>query len=271
VEVVKSAQFKPRIVLNGFPKAGLHLAASLLEPVMALAPDSEIWGKPGWTGTFAGNSWTNERIRQEVTCYRLSRLPEGHYMKGHIGWSPEIEQFLYYFGATHVFLVRDFRDVVVSQAHHILDKGSHPDKELYRSMEDLNRVLLSIVNGIEGYPGIFDRWEEYAPWLDVEWSELLTFEEMRYKPEEAAKKMIAFSYGRLAQVMDASVIANQEAFQQYIDKMVESSRERDTVTFRKGVSGGWKEVFTDEIKQAFKRADKNNWLVRLGYEKDHNW
>lgn len=193
-------------------------------------------------------------------------------MKGHIGWSPEVESFIYYFGATHVLLVRDFRDVVVSQAHHILTDGfSHPDKERYRAMEDFHKVVKASIEGIEGFPGVFERWEQYAQWLEVEWSEVLTFEEMRYRPEATARKMIEFCYGRLAQVMDAQVVANDEAFQTYIEKMVEAGSQRESRTFREGVSGGWREVFTDELTQAFKRADKNNWLVRLGYEKDQNW
>jgi hypothetical protein len=274
VELVnETAQFKPRYILNGFPKSGLHLASSFMGGVMNLAPDSEIWGKQGWTGTFKGRSWTNERIRPEVTCYKLARMHDGEYMIGHIGHSPEVEQFLYYFGAAHVLIIRDFRDVAVSQAYHVTggDKFAHPDKELYRSLEGFDKVLLAVIEGIGEYPGIFERWEQYAPWLDVEWSEVLTFEEMRYKPYQAAEKLVAFGYGRLGQVMNANIVASKEGFQPFIEKMVESSQQRDTQTFRVGVSGSWKEAFTDEITQAFKRADKNNWLVRLGYEKDQNW
>jgi len=44
----------------------------------------------------------------------------------------------------------------------------------------------------------------------------------------------------------------------------------NSVTFRKGDVGGWRETFTEEHKDLFKKHD-NGWLVKLGYEKDENW
>lgn len=40
--------------------------------------------------------------------------------------------------------------------------------------------------------------------------------------------------------------------------------------YRKGISGEWKEVFDDELKEIFKKKYPNI-LLKTGYEKDNNW
>jgi len=53
-----------------------------------------------------------------------------------------------------------------------------------------------------------------------------------------------------------------------IEQMAQAVERRDTLSFRRGVSGEWREVFTDEHKELFKQYDNDNWLVRLGYEEN---
>ena len=42
-------------------------------------------------------------------------------------------------------------------------------------------------------------------------------------------------------------------------------------TFRKGLSGEWRNEFKPQHVEAFKRHDVNNWLVKLGYEDSLDW
>jgi hypothetical protein len=41
-------------------------------------------------------------------------------------------------------------------------------------------------------------------------------------------------------------------------------------SFRKGVAGDWSNVFAEEDKQIFMK-EAGELLVRLGYEKSHDW
>ena len=116
------------------------------------------------------------------------------------------------------------------------------------------------------------RWAYYAPWLEVEWSDSISFEELRNRPYDAARKIITFGYGRLASIMETDIVANETLFKPHFQAMVEASQERKkSTTFRKGVSGQWKMVFNEEHKELFKETDRDGWLVRLGYEEDDNW
>jgi hypothetical protein len=56
-----------------------------------------------------------------------------------------------------------------------------------------------------------------------------------------------------------------------IDLMTESAQSIDSPTFRKGQPGEWQHSFTNEHKDLFKEIDKDNWLIRLGYETSQDW
>ncbi|HEQ3528848.1 TPA: hypothetical protein VGS93_005389 [Bacillus cereus] len=57
---------------------------------------------------------------------------------------------------------------------------------------------------------------------------------------------------------------------QWALKMIENLHPQTSSTFRKGKIGGWRDEFTDEMKEAFKAA-AGNLLISLGYEENFNW
>ena len=101
---------RPKYVLDGFPKAGLHLCELMVSPVVQPQPSDAMY-RDHWVGTFDGNAWTTDWIPIRATTYRMARLTAGHYVKGHIGHTDDLEQFLYLLGASVVFIYRDLRDV----------------------------------------------------------------------------------------------------------------------------------------------------------------
>ncbi|MCQ6288444.1 sulfotransferase domain-containing protein [Bacillus cereus] len=56
---------------------------------------------------------------------------------------------------------------------------------------------------------------------------------------------------------------------QWALKMIENLHPQTSPTFRKGKIGGWRDEFTDEMKEAFKAA--GNLLISLEYEENLNW
>lgn len=265
-------RFHPKYVLNGFPKAGLHLVATMIEPICPEVPAEGLYTR-AWAGTFRGKSWTNERLPIEQTTYLLSRLRIASHIKGHLGYDPNISRFLWLTGAAVVFIYRDFRDVAVSQAYHILDDELyHPDKELYRQLGSFDEVLKAVIVGLEGYPGIFERWVQFAPWLDVEWVHKVHFEEAIEDRAHVAGEILKYGLRRTTAIWNYEITFQQEALDAAIAAMVEASHDTDrSATFRKGVASDWREHFTEEIKDLFKAADKEKWLQRLSYENDDNW
>jgi len=266
---------KPKWVLDGFPKAGLHLAELMLSPVaQALPPDGLF--NDSWIGTFRGNAWTNEWLPLRTITYRIARAQCGRYVKGHLGHSEELEQFLYYLGAAVVFVYRDLRDVAVSQAHHLLNPDDvqykHPNKAIYQELGSFEAALQAVIEGVGPYPGVIQRWEQYATWLDCKWVCKMPFETMREKPLEAARILLEYGLRRTTASIGLEIRLDDQEYEQMAQAMAAASEQRQaSPTFRKGTVGGWRDVFTDEHKRAFKAVGGDGWLVTLGYERDEEW
>jgi len=270
--------FEAKWYLNGFPKSGTHMLVQLVRPVANLNPGTErgLWRQP-WAGTFDGNSWTNEWMGLERTCFKAGRLRGGHILKAHSGYCGALERFLYLLGTAHVFIYRDPRDVAVSQAHHILsaredDHLAHPEPELYEALGGFDEVLEAVIVGLGRYPGVMARWEMYAPWLDVDWVLSVRFEDVRTDPERWAKVVLRYGLNRTAGIWGHEIEFEPSGFEAVTAVMANATRQRDkSPTFRKGEVGGWREAFTERHRRLFQESDSNGWLVRLGYEETEDW
>jgi hypothetical protein len=170
------------------------------------------------------------------------------------------------------------RDVAVSLVHHILsDKEEfiYSGREQLRERvgDDFGAILSAVIGGMEGYPGIVERWEEYAPWLDVPWVYKVRFEEAISDPRKTSRELLDYALVRLGEVFhfQANIDANADDSGGLIEKMAQAVERRDSLTFRRGIPGEWQERFTDEHKELFKQTDKSGWLVKLGYEESPDW
>lgn len=228
--------------LNAMPKSGLHLLSALVKPLTMNA-------KPLWAGNRANNSFTMQGKGPEFVTNAICYLPDNWRLIGHCAYDEDVEWYLTLSGVAHIFITRDLRDVAVSQAHHILsddDNLKHPDKELYRALGGFDDVLRAVWYGIDGYPGVFDRWREYAPWLDRADVLVLRFEEVIADLEAAADTILDYVHGlspaypqlpgkvpmKMTGVMN---VTNATA-------MVESALDTGaSPTFRKGKAGSWRQ------------------------------
>lgn len=269
--------FDARWICNGFPKSGTHLLVQMVNPVARYNPGTEagLFKKP-WTGTFAHNSWTNERVSLEQTCFKAGRILPGHMLKAHLGHSEELERFLYLLGVVHVFIYRDLRDVAVSQAYHILNSDderlAHPEPELYRGLGGFGEVLSAVIGGLGRYPGVLARWRHYAPWLDVNWVLSVRYEDLRADPEAWAERIFCHGMNRSAATWNREVGFEESGLRAVINVMVKASTLREkSPTFRKGNVGDWRDEFGPGHVRLFKETDGDGWLVRLGYEESGDW
>ena len=274
--LVENHPFRPKFYLNGFPKAGLHWVGLMVMPLATQLPAYDVVFDTSWTGTFKFNSWTTEWWELERWAYRSSLLQPGFFMHTHTGYTPEIEQFLRLLGVAHVFIYRDLRDVVVSQAHHIMsdddERFVHPGKPFYRKLGSFEAVIKACIEGIGPFPGIFERWELYAPWLDVDWVFKIAFDDLQNEPLETARRLIMYSASRVADIFDAELTLPYDSRTKLAAMMVLcGTLKHKSSTFRKGTSGGWREHFTPAIVDLFKQCDTNGWLKRLGYVRDDSW
>jgi hypothetical protein len=263
-----------RFYLNGFPKSGLHLLGQTISPIATMMPPD--WLEAPWIGMFQGKSFTEERAPIDQITFGLARTKEGHYLKGHCGFDPDLERYMFYSGIIHLFIYRDFRDVAVSQAYHILSSDNvtrfHPDKHMYKDLGGFDEVLSAVITGLGDYTGVMSRWEHYAPWLGVDWTLSLKFAALRREPMIVSEFIIQHMIDRLSKIMRMGTKVDHDILRKVVISMSEAGKERKkSPTFRKGRVGDWKKVFTPKHVEEFKESDKNNWLLKLGFETKEDW
>lgn len=256
-----------RVFINGFPKSGTHLIEQYVKPI---APPMNA-EKP-WMGSFAGNSWTEVWIEDFRLFRQMGWLNDGSYSKGHMGHRKDIEMFLWGIGASVLFIYRDPRDVAISQTHHILGHGQHPERQPFRDATKngggFRAALKMVIAGYQGaernaatarrnyYSGVIKRWKYYAPWLVVPWVMQIRYEDAISNRESVAKSIVNVCVMRAALHRGYVAQIPEEQMEQSVKRMVENTYHTErSATFRKGEAGGWREWFDDEIKALWKEND----------------
>ena len=264
----KVVEVGTKLYLNGFPKSGTHLLDSMAIRITRPADPGN-----NWMGNLSGYAFNNDLIHMDTIPVGLAELPERRYVKGHVAWHPDIVEGLLENHWCMVFIYRDLRDVAVSTAFHA--QGSEdwkfPEKEFYQSLE-FDEVLKRIITGDETIDGVMDRWELFAPWLDEEWVLKLDYGDAVTNKEWACELFVRYLYGRTARYLGVKAEISADYFNEVMHRMMDQlAQPKTSPTYRNGKTGEWKKHFTDEHKDLFKESDKNNWLIRLGYENDRNW
>ena len=185
-----------------------------------------------------------------------------------------------------IHVMRDGRDVAISQTHHgwnqAEDQGGtskiKPERlakrEAYRKDP---QTLLKTGGGIFSDGELRNsavRWRTRVSKTVKDGPALLgaNYGEVRYedllkKPEEEV--------GRLLEFLGAD--ASEQIVRQCVSaasfEKLAGGRKRGQEAasfFRKGIAGDWKNIFTEQNKQDFKAA-AGDLLIELGYEEDDNW
>ena len=267
--------YKPRVYLNGFPKAGLHM----LEQMVGVLISSSTVGTNGtsWLGTYRWHSFSMEWQKMKQYLWRMSCLEKGRYLMGHSGYKKQIARLLRYANIGHIFLYRDLRDIAVSQAHHIWDEDRdnwrHEHKDLYRMLGSYEAVLLAVIEGLGPYPGVVERWAEYAPWLENKDAFHVTFAQMRNDTERTAGAIILYLLKRATKLLEGNNFGIEMAPEDVkcLSEKMSSAVKKPSGTIRRGVVGSWRDEFQPQHVEAFRRSDPTGWLLKLGFEKDPNW
>jgi hypothetical protein len=186
-----------------------------------------------------------------------------------------------------IHIIRDGRDQAVSMLHHVwnrstdqggvqsLKSGELQKREVYR--EDPQK-LMETGEGMFTEERLRDAarsWEVRVGKTAKDGPTLLgsNYAEVRYedlleRPYEEVRRLVGFLG---ADTGDRTI---QRAVDSASFEKLSKGRERgqeDTSSFyRKGVSGDWKNYFTERDKEIYKE-EAGELLIRLGYEKDEGW
>jgi len=275
----------PRLVVNGFPKAGTHL---LVRCMLVLGGQHQV-----------DLVYLHRRLRERVARDALLRpgegvplgignptyfptheverqlagMWEGEFAAGHIPYSDVFAGLLEKHDIKSLLILRDPRDTVVSLHYFIL---SHPDGSrhfhLTQTLRRPEEQLLAVINGVETtnergavhLRSIGERVASVLSWLKLPLNYTARFERLVGAQGGGSEEAQQAEIAGIARHVGLSLTSDQ------IREVGAKLFGQGSKTFRKGQVGGWREHFRDEHKAAFKRV-AGQYLIELGYERDLNW
>ena len=251
---------RPPVLANSFPKSGTHL----LDQIIAALPRRRNFG--AFLASLTG-SFQYRRRSEEATCRYIEGFVPGEIVRGHLWYAPAAAEALQATNAVHYLIIRDPRDVVVSEAHYLRSINPwHKLHPYFRSAPSMDEAIAMAINGLlekePDYPDIGKRLAFFEPWFDDANVCLVRFEDLISAQQDATlHRMIEFYNRRATSPADVDTVLAQMK-----DNMAPSKSH----TFRSGKAGGWKESFTALHREQFKQVAQAA-LVRLGHEPDDKW
>lgn len=250
----------PPVLVNSIPKSGTHLLHAAL---------AELPGVRDYHSFVASVPSVLHRPRSDAaTAARLARIAPGELLRAHLWYSPASADQLRRLNVAHVLIVRDPRDVVVSEAHYLAEMA--PWHGLHRAFAARQRIEDRVTLAIDGlgrrrspwYPPVGERLAPYVRWTVERDVHTVRYEDLigERRVDAVLAVVAAFAEASAAPVDVEAVTARAVT-------ALDTGRPH---TFRKGGAGGWRSVFTDDHRELFKRR-AGDLLVELGYEEDDRW
>ena len=206
-----------------------------------------------------------EPISRRWLKRRLGRVADGQFVTAHCVHTPGLADLFREEGMRTVCILRDPRDVAVSQMHYIKKLKTHPVHEGFVALPtDEERLLFSIRGGSLGGREMLpldERYRRFSGWASEEGAVVVRFEDL-VGPEgggnaEAQRQAVSLVAAHLG------VAADEETLVRVGEGIFGAGQ-----TFRKGTIGGWKEEFSGEHERAAEEV-VGPLLAELGYDGLH--
>lgn len=232
---------------NSLPKAGSHL----LERALCAHP--RIYRAP--VRTLHRRSMTGPG---DLTAY-LSRLRPNQMLLTHLEFSQERANSIHSSGVRFVFLIRDPRDIVVSQAHFVAGRPQHAHYETFAAEPSLKERMRLVIQGHQslGYPSLRSRLSSYMGWLDSE-SLVVRYEDIIGAAgggDDKTQQVV------LRRVFDHLHLPLDDA---QLNQLATRTFSPSSPTFRRGTTQQWRQNFDEEIAALYK-ASVGDLASRYGY------
>ena len=208
-----------------------------------------------------------QQISRRWLGRRLDKVAEDHFVTAHCVYTPELAGLFREKGMRTVCILRDPRDVAVSQMHYIRKLEQHPIHEAFLALpSDRERLLFAIRGGHLGgreMLSLDERYRRFSGWGEDEGSVVVRFEDL-VGPEgggsaEAQRRAVGLVAEHLGLEADEGSLGRVQ------ENLFGSGK-----TFRKGQIGGWREEFSPEHERAAEEV-AGPLLAELGYEGNHDW
>ncbi|HEX2697178.1 MAG TPA: sulfotransferase domain-containing protein, partial [Anaerolineales bacterium] len=245
-----------------FPKSGTHLLDQILLGFSEVAPFSRRLHS--FYAEYEGETGIKRAPEQALNW--LDSLRPLDVASAHLFAQPQAVARLATPRFVPYFIFRDPRDVVVSHVFYVTDMETrHVHHDYYQSLSDFNeRLKVSILGRPEleiEFPNIAGRFASYLGWLDHTEVMKIHFEDLVNERAATLNRIIDHFLTRVPLVVPRKTI---------LDSLESFINPGKSPTFRSGKTGEWRKFFTPEHKKIFKDA-AGELLIKLGYEKDHDW
>jgi hypothetical protein len=240
----------PPIVVNSLPKSGTHL---LLQITQAM-PHSRYYGRFIATSP----SLTQRERSPKAVAKRIAGLMPAETLGAHLYYSTEVADAMERINALHLFIYRDPRDVITSEAHYLSDMNRwHRMHKYFRDLSDHKARLALALDGLdERYPEANARMLPYAGWVSAPGVVAIRYEDLigSRQADEVARITAAWRK-RGGEVSDPDNLGMR------LSASIDPGKSH---TFREGGSGNWRNKLTDEeAREITERLEPS--LTAYGY------
>jgi hypothetical protein len=242
-----------RVLAISVPKSGTHL----VERILCLCP--------GYYRRLIRKIHVGNIGEYGDLDVLLPKLGAGQILTAHLYHSEARASAIRTNGVKGLFLYRDPRDVLISSVHYIARLEKHGYHEAMRDCTTLReRLLMRLKGRPEHNMGpLATMLDGHKGWL-AEDVLSIRFEDLigaRGGGDNARQReVIARIWNVLGLPPDPMAI----------ERIAERAFSSVSPTFRKGSTGQWRDVFDDEIRDAFKKYA--GWtVIDYGYETDDSW
>jgi hypothetical protein len=213
-------------------------------------------------GTFIATtvSWRSRPRPVRALARLIGRVVPGEVVRAHLVHHREMVRALQAKNAYVVFVYRDPRDVIVSEAHYLTDSAPwHALHRTFRRLTPEQRIDVAI-DGLadrpELYPDVATRYAAYEGWLD-DAHVAIGFEELVGPARDAGIRRVVASY--------AAHHPGEIDVDATVRRAVDAIAPERSHTFRAGTTGGWREAFSaEQQRRLVERAAPV--LRRYGYD-----
>ncbi len=208
-----------------------------------------------------------QHISRRWLARRLSKVPDGGFVTAHCVYTLELADLFHEGGMRVVCILRDPRDVAVSQMHYLKQLKNHFAHEGYMALpSDRERLLVSIRGGeLDGrrLQSLAERYGRFLGWERDGGAVMVKFEDLVGHGGGGSEEAQRLAVGRVARHL--GVAADEGTLRRVEKDLFGVGR-----TFRKGQIGDWREEFAVEHEVAVKEV-LGSLLVELGYEAGPDW
>lgn len=260
---------KSFVLCNSYPKSGTHLLYQILYSL----PELNQWNDIVSVQALCGVMNTPDHIR-----WKIGSAPDGSIIKSHLMYTEPVLKTLSEFDCRRLFIYRDLRDVAVSHARWITKEERIFLHDVYRHYDSFDQQLMASIKGVPlgsplgsnlSQPDIGTDFSRWQGWVNDPNTYAVKFEDLVGARGGGSEDKRLHIVTEIAEFLDIELTSEQ------VSKTFASTalNPEESHTFKKGGKGsigGWRSVFNEEHKAAFKQL-AGQILIELGYEEDLNW